>query len=192
MLKRISKDIYYQAITHLKAGKIIAYPTEAVYGLGCDPFNEAACESLLRLKQRNRGKGLILIAATWQHIEPLVKAISPQRQQIVLKSWPGPYTWVFHRTSLIPNWISGVYDTVAIRITNHPVARQLCEQYGKPIVSTSANLSGQPPAKNGEEVYAQFGDAISYIVPGSLGGLTQPTEIRDAETHELIRFGGNI
>ncbi len=192
MLKRISENIYYQAITSLKVGKVIAYPTEALYGLGCDLFNEAACNSLLQLKQRDVDKGLMLFVAAWQHIKPFVKAVSPQRFKIILESWPGPYTWIFRRVSVISDWISGAYNTVAVRMTHHPVARQFCKQHGKPIVSTSANLSGQQPAKIGEEVCAQFWDAINYIVPGSLVELTQPTEIRDAETHKFIRFGGNL
>lgn len=178
---------YDAAIATLKSGGIIAYPTEAVYGLGCDPFNADACRVLIRLKQRDEEKGLILIASSWQQLQPLLKKISPQKEEAIQKTWPGPYTWVFPRTHLVPDWIAGAHDTVAVRVTAHPVASQLCERYGKPIVSTSANLNGQPPARDSLGVYAVFGDAIDYIVPGQVGGLSQPTEIRDAETNAIFR-----
>lgn len=185
----ISERAYLRAVDCLESGGVIAYPTEAVYGLGCDPFNADACAAILKLKQRSESKGLILIASDWQQVKPLVGKINFQREQVIQETWPGPYTWVFPRTSLVPDWISGEYDSVAVRITAHPVARKLCEHYGKPIVSTSANRSGLAPALDNLEVYAQFAEMVDYILPGRVGELSVPTEIRDALTGSVIRSG---
>lgn len=191
MTFEVSDRAYDHAVASLEAGGIIAYPTEAVYGLGCDPFNADACYSILKLKQRDEAKGLIIIASDWQQIKPLLKKINFQREQEIQKTWPGPFTWVFPRTHLVPDWISGMYDTVAVRITAHPVASKLCERYGKPIISTSANRSGYPSAMDNLEVYAQFGDTVDYILPGRVGELARPTEIREAETDKVLRAGGD-
>ena len=187
----VPERAYDRAVDCLESGGVIAYPTEAVYGLGCDPFNADACYAILKLKQRDESKGLILIASDWQQIKPLLGKVNFQREQAIQKTWPGPFTWVFPRTHLVPDWISGMYDTVAVRITAHPVASKLCERYGKPIVSTSANRSSSPSALDNLEVYEQFGDTIDYILPGRVGELTNPTEIRDAETDKIIRSGGS-
>ena len=140
----------------LKSGSIIAYPTEGVYGLGCDPFNELAVKKLLALKQRLVEKGLILISSDWSQVQHLTQPIAEKQLQAIFTTWPGPVTWVFPASQLAPSWICGKHPTIALRITDHSIAKMLCQQFGKPIVSSSANPEGQPPARTIKEVQQYF------------------------------------
>lgn len=183
----IKKEFWQKIVEILKSGGIIAYPTEAVFGLGCDPFNEQAVLKLLQLKKRDISKGLILIAASWEQFEPLIQPIDDSIINKIFTSWPGPNTWVVPANSRVPSWIKGKYSSVAVRVTAHPVAKKICEMFGGPIVSTSANIEGLPPAKTAEEVQGQFPEGIDLIVPGKVGNLKKPTTIRDAITDKIIR-----
>lgn len=174
-----------EAIESIAAGKIIAYPTEAVYGLGCDPFNEQAVEKILQLKGRSAGKGLIILIADWSQLTPLVEKVSEHLLQKVRETWPGPVTWIFPKSSIIPQWLSGEHKAIAIRMTAHPIAHALC--MNGPIVSTSANLSGQEPAKTIAEIGMQFPQGIYGVVAGELGGGTKPSKIYDVLTAKQIR-----
>jgi len=172
----------------LNQGKIIAYPTEAVYGLGCDPFNAHAVTKVLQLKQRSIEKGFILIAERWEQVEPLVLPIKPSALCQVLDTWPGPTTWVFPANKdTVPKWIQGQHQGIAIRISNHPIIKALCYHFKKPLVSTSANIQGQPPICDAGTVKTTFGHQISVIIDGALGSQMRPTTIKDAITGAVIR-----
>jgi len=175
------------ALACLRQGQIIAYPTEAVYGLGCDPFQAEAVSRLLQLKQRSVDKGLILIAASWSQIESLVEPVPPPALAQALASWPGPVTWVFPAGSTVPSWIRGRHRTVALRVSAHPVVQELCQAYGGPMVSTSANREGEPPLRDFRAMQMMFGKQIDFIVPGKVGGLSNPTPIRDAISGQTLR-----
>ncbi|MCA1805354.1 MAG: Sua5/YciO/YrdC/YwlC family protein [Xanthomonadaceae bacterium] len=177
----------HQAVRVLRAGGIVAYPTEAVYGLGCDPLLGEAVQRLLALKQRPRGKGLILIASDWTQLQPFLLPLTPARQQRLFATWPGPHTWVLPCRPEVPQWLRGSHDSLAVRITAHPMAAALCSAWGGALVSTSANRSGLPPARSPLRVRQQFGDEIDYLLPGALGGLATPTAIRDGVTGETLR-----
>jgi L-threonylcarbamoyladenylate synthase len=181
------QQIIETAVIHLKQGRIIAYPTEAVYGLGCDPFNQDAVLKLLQLKKRSVDKGVILIASDYLQLEPYLQPINPVLLSHIQSTWPGPHTWIFPIEKTIPSWLTGKHDSMAVRVTDHPIANKICEQFGGPIISTSANLSGQLPARDERTVKLTFGQSIDYIVPGKVGGLAQPTSIHDAVTGEKIR-----
>lgn len=171
-----------QLLTH---GGIIAYPTEAVYGLGCDPFNETAVKKLLAIKQRSIGKGLILIAADYSQIEDLI--IPGDNIEAIKKTWPGPNTWVFPATNKVPKWITGDFNSIAVRITNHPIAKKLCEEFQKPIVSTSANLSNEPPVKTWQALNPNILNQIDYVIKADVGKEINPSIIRDAVSGRLLR-----
>lgn len=175
------------AATYLKRGEIIAYPTEAVFGLGCDPLNEAAVLRLLELKNRPVSKGLIIVASSWRQINDLIQPIAENRLALVQSTWPGPITWVFPAQQTVPKWLSGAYNSIAVRLSNHPLVAQLCDAFGGPIVSTSANLAGEAPAKTSAAVADYFHDQISLILAGELGDLAGPTPIFDAVTGDAIR-----
>jgi L-threonylcarbamoyladenylate synthase len=176
-------------IQALNEGGVIAYPTEAVYGLGCDPDNETAVMSLLAIKQRPVEKGLILIAATYSQLLPYVddKAIPLEKRYQILSSWPGHISWVLPASKGAPKWLTGQFDTIAVRVSAHPVVQQLCAAYGKPLVSTSANLSGQPAITDPLELEQSLADKLAAIMPGALGGATQPSQIRNALTGDIVR-----
>lgn len=172
----------------MRQGGVIAYPTEAVWGLGCDPFNEAALEQLLLLKNRPRHKGVILIASSVEQIKPLLGSLTDAERRRVLSGWPGPVTWLLpDADQRVPEWIRGKHNTVAVRVSAHPVVKALCEAFGGPIVSTSANPAGAEPARDLLRVNLYFAKQLDAIVPGSLGHLSQPTQIRDLMTDRLIR-----
>ena len=178
-----------EAAALLRGGGLLAYPTEAVWGLGCDPDNRDAVLRLLRLKQRPPEKGLILVAA---HVDPLrrwldLPALPPERLAAVLGSWPGPNTWVMPAAADAPAWITGGRDGIAVRVSDHPVVVALCEAFGGPLVSTSANLGGQPPAHSRAELDPALLGAIDAVVAGETGGLARPTPIRMALDGSTLR-----
>lgn len=175
------------AVQQLREGKVIAYPTEAVFGLGCDPDNVDAVSRILQIKHRALDKGFILIASSWEQIQPLVKYLTPDLLTRVFATWPGPVTWLFPASKNVPSWIRGSHDSVAVRVTAHPIAKALCEQFGGPIISTSCNKSGDPPARDIRNIQLTLNDTVDYVIDGPLGGRLRPSEIRDALTGEVIR-----
>lgn len=178
------------SVAQLQQQAVIAYPTEAVFGLGCDPDSETAVLKLLALKQRPVEKGLILIAADYQQLQPYLadgELVDEQRERM-FASWPGPVTWVVPASQQTPRWLTGRFDSLAVRVSDHPDVQRLCRAFGKPLVSTSANLTGEAPCRSVEEVQAQFGIDFPLLV-GETGGRLNPSEIRDVITGELIRQG---
>ena len=174
----------------LQKGEVVAYPTEAVFGLGCDPDSESAVYKLLNLKQRSVDKGLILIASHYQQLIPYIdqSAVTKEQIQMAFNSWPGPNTWIFPKNVNTPDFLSGKYQSIAVRVTDHPLVCKLCDLFAKPLVSTSANLSGHPACKTALEVANQFGNNFP-ILAGQTGNRSQPSIIRDVQTGTIIRQG---
>ena len=199
----MDKTILNQACTHLRSGDVIAYPTEAVWGLGCDPFNAVAVQRILLMKRRPESKGLILVAADMDQIQPLLADLSPPKLAALTDTWPGPVTWLIADPhGLFPHWIKGEHPSVAIRVSAHPVVQALCRGFGGPIVSTSANHGDEPEIKTRTELETVFGagndrdenddssglsSKVDFIVPGDLGEQSQPSEIRDLTTGKKLR-----
>jgi L-threonylcarbamoyladenylate synthase len=171
----------------IRRGGVIAYATEAVFGLGCDPRNSEAVKRLLQLKQRKPEKGLILIASKFEQIEPFILPLDAKTKKRIDKSWPGPTTWLLPARPEVPHWITGGHKKIAIRVTAHPQANALCEALEGPLVSTSANRHKQQAARNVMQVRRIFIDQLDYILPGKVGAQDKPTEIRDAESNKIIR-----
>lgn len=178
-----------EATATLKRGGVIAYPTEAVWGLGCDPMNQAAVLRLLEIKQRPVDKGVILVAAHFDQLKPLldVSALSTDRLAEVLATWPGPYTWIMPSYASTPGWLTGTHDGIAVRISDHPVVTALCDAFGSALVSTSANFSGASPPKSRSEFDPALLRKIDGFVEGAVGGLDRPTQIRDARSGSVLR-----
>ncbi|SHI23576.1 L-threonylcarbamoyladenylate synthase [Ferrimonas marina] len=178
-----------EAALQLRQGGVIAYPTEAVFGLGCDPNNETAVRQLLAIKQRPEEKGLILVAASYGQLLPFIDdaQLSQQQRDTALSQWPGPVTWLMPVKSRTPRWLTGQFDTLAVRVSAHPIVADLCAAFGGPIVSTSANLTGEPPALTGEEAMLRLGDHIQGVVIGQTGQQSSPSTILDARTGKVIR-----
>ncbi|MCU7934939.1 MAG: threonylcarbamoyl-AMP synthase [Candidatus Thiodiazotropha sp. (ex Dulcina madagascariensis)] len=171
----------------IDAGGLIAYPTEAVYGLGCHPLDGDAVARLLALKHRSVKKGLILIADRIDRLQPYLGKLPAAAMEPVLKSWPGPATWLVPAASGVPGWLTGNRATLAVRVTDHPIAAALCRAVGSPLVSTSANISRHPPARTPLEVRIRCGRGVDLIIHGETGGLARPTPIRNALNGSLHR-----
>lgn len=178
-----------EIITSLRNGKVIAYPTEAVYGLGCDPDNQHAVATILAIKNRPINKGLILIASSYPQLKPYIdenKLTSAQLQK-AQSYWPGPFTIVMPALANTPKWLTGDFDSIAVRVSAHPVVQKLCQAFNKPLVSTSANLSGQPAISEINHLEQQLGNKVAHIVPGEPNPNLQPSTIIDAISGKIYR-----
>lgn len=171
----------------IRAGRVVAYPTEAVWGFGCDPLDAEAVARILDIKQRSMSMGLILIAADVEQLRPWVEPVSAEIEARVVAAWPGPVTWVLPAQPWVPEWVHGGRGSIAVRVTAHAQSAALCRASGFAIVSTSANRSGKPPARAGIQVRRWFGDEIDLILGGATGGRNRPSEIRDAVSGRPIR-----
>ncbi|RZQ55872.1 threonylcarbamoyl-AMP synthase [Pseudidiomarina tainanensis] len=171
------------------SGELLAYPTEAVFGLGCDPRNGAAVNKLLQAKQRPQEKGLILLAADYSQLVGFVAdhKIPQDKRFSVFSNWPGPVTLLLPAADNVPEWLRGAHDQIAVRVTAHEPARQLCKALGSAIVSTSANISGQPALTTASEVRETFGDNIAWVMDAPTGGALKPSRIIDPLTNKVIR-----
>lgn len=171
----------------IRAGGIVAYPTEAVFGLGCDPADSSAVSRLLTIKRRSPDKGLILVAACWSQLQPWVKPLPPRLEQRLRRSWPGPVTWLVPAADQCPSWLTGTHSTLAVRVSAHPLVHALCTAWGGALVSTSANKSNLRPARSVLEVQLRFATSIDLILPGPTGDRPQPTTIRDLVSGRIVR-----
>ena len=169
----------------LLGGGVIAYPTEGVFGLGCLPRDTDAVQRLLDIKKRDPSKGLILIAANasqfddWIDLPDAVLMPEPDPTQ--------PITWIVPASSRVPPVVRGDNAGLAVRITTNPVAGNICRSVASPVVSTSANLSGQAVAPDEETLRRQFGDLVDYVVPGACGPASGPSEIRELLSGKILR-----
>jgi L-threonylcarbamoyladenylate synthase len=173
----------------MRAGGIVAYPTEAVFGLGCLPHDRNAVLRLLAIKQRRWQKGFLLIAASFEALAPFVELPGEPMRSAILASWPGPVTWALPARPRAPPWITGRHDTLAVRVTAHALARALCARVGGPLVSTSANVSRRPPHTRLLRLRRDLGLLVDYVLAGPLGDAPRPTAIRDGRTGRILRAG---
>ncbi|MFN4290131.1 MAG: Sua5/YciO/YrdC/YwlC family protein [Permianibacter sp.] len=173
----------------LASDGVIAYPTEGVWGLGCLPDCLTAVQRILDLKRRPAHKGLILVAAAPEQLSPWIDwgALPLDRLTEILGTWPGAITWVLPTFPHVSPLLRGKFDTLAVRVSAHPVVRELCLRHG-PLVSTSANHAGRRAAKTELQVRQWFNNEIDAVIPGKLGGRKGPSEIRDGLTGESFRL----
>ena len=177
------------AVHQLHLQGVIAYPTEAVWGLGCDPYSYSAVAEILRLKSRPESKGLILIACDWQQFSPYTTGLTGAQMARLQQPNNKPTTWLIPHNGSAPDWIVGEHDTLALRVTAHPLAASICRLFGGPIVSTSANPQGLPEAANSLKVRRYFGHRLDAIASGNVGSASAPSEIRHLLSGEVIRKG---
>ena len=173
----------------LSAGAVIAYPTDTIWGLGCDPANAASVARILRIKQRPVAKGLILLASDMRYCDPFVE-LEPGQRDILLQPRERPTTWLVRASDYCPRWIRGEHSTVAIRVTDHPLVQVLCERLQAPLVSTSANRSGRPTARSALQIRRQFDAEVDYIVSGFDTGANSASEIKSLASGSILRSSG--
>lgn len=184
-----NRQVLRKAAHALWEGGVIAYPTEAVFGLGCDPGNSTAVTRILALKQRSVRLGLIVVASDIGQLHDLLAPLHPEVEARMRASWPGPQTWLAPAAKHCPGWLTGEHETLAVRVSAHPVVKALCQVANMAIVSTSANRSGRSPAKTALACRARFGNSLDLVVPGATGHQRRATSIRSALTGETIREG---
>jgi len=177
----------YQASHILRASGVILYPTETVWGIGCDPFNSAALERVISVKRRDAHKGLILVAADISQLEFLLSDISPEQRAQLESCWPGPHTFLVPHKNRVHPLVHGQFSTVAVRVSPHPLVKALCEQFGGPIVSTSANYAGRPTVRSAVQARKLLGEEVDFILPGRVGLFSKPSRIVDLESGRVIR-----
>jgi L-threonylcarbamoyladenylate synthase len=177
------------AAQRLAAGAVLVYPTEAVFGLGCNPLDQAAVRRLLSIKSREAGKGLILIAASADQLAPwfVRNAVPDDAWQRVVRTWPGPHTWLLPASDTVPSWIRGDHPAVALRVSAHPVVAALCNAFGGALISTSANRSGQPAPREPLQLDPALLALCDGRVDGDCGGAVAPSSIRDALSGATLR-----
>lgn len=179
-----------EAAAALHRGGVIAYPTEAVWGLGCDPRDQAATLRLLALKVREVDKGLILIAADEAQLAPYIDmdALDAAQRDAVRASWPGPHTWIVPASAEAPRWVTGAHAGIAVRVSAHPPVIELCRAFGGALVSTSANRAGEPAAHAIDQLDPRIVAGVDAVLAGETGDLQRPTDIRDARTGAVLRL----
>ena len=171
----------------LRDGGVLAYPTEGVYGLGCDPDNRAAFEKIFAMKRRPPEQGVLLIAADLEQVRDWIGNAPESAFARANAIWPGAHTFIFPRSPRVPEWVAGGHGGIALRVTAHAPSAALCRAFGGPIISTSANRHGEPPARSVADIRAIFGDEPDGVLDAPLGGLDRPTPITDAVTGAIIR-----
>ena len=184
-----------RAASQLAAGGIVVHALEGVWGLACNPFDERAVGRLLSLKRRPAAKGLIVVAASAGEFAPELNALSAASRAAVLDSWPGAETWIVP-TQRFSRLVTGqrvavqgrgAWPAVAVRVPGHAQARALAALFGGPIVSTSANLSGAPPARCELAARRGFGRKAAFVLPGATAGRRGPSRIRVAGDGRVLR-----
>ncbi|MGH8125442.1 MAG: L-threonylcarbamoyladenylate synthase [Rhodanobacteraceae bacterium] len=171
----------------LHTGGVLAYPTEGVYGLGCDPDDRVAFERVFAMKRRPPEQGVLLIAASLEQAMPWIGDAPEAAFTRANAIWPGAHTFIFPRSPRAPEWIAGGHSGIALRVTAHAPSASLCRAFGGPIVSTSANRHGAPPAHSAADIGTIFGDEPDGVLDAPLGGLDRPTPITDAASGAIIR-----
>lgn len=179
-----------KAVQLINQGGVICYPTESVYGLGCNPLDLDAVLYLLEIKKRKISKGLLLVAESVSQLEPYIDINDTISFNKLKEVSDKPVTWIVACNQNSPAWLTGEFQSIAVRISRHPVVKQLCRQFNGAIVSTSANISGQCSARKSWVVRKRFGTKIDYYVPGALGRFKNESEIRNSKTGEVIRSAG--
>ncbi len=170
----------------LRSGGVLSHACEGVWGLACDPFNKSAVERVCEIKQRIPEKGFILIGSDSSVFSEELEQLFESKRNQIKQSWPGHVTWIIP-TSRMPSWITGGRNTIAVRVPAHEQARWLCQTYGGPLVSTSANISDDPAATTQSEVQDQFESLVDLILPGEIGEVQGSSRIIDATTGKILR-----
>jgi len=178
----------FYCVQVLNNKNVIAYPTESMFGLGCDPTSEEAVKKLLILKKRSIKKGLILVASQYDQIKMYINEskISIRKKNQMFLHWPGPFTFLVPANSSAPYWLTGSFNTVAVRISNHFCIKKLCDSFGKALISTSANITNMVPCLTPEEVFKCFGKNFP-LLNGKIGNEKYPSKIINIINGKLIR-----
>ena len=170
----------------IAAGAVIGYPTDTIWGFGCDPLNPSSVGRLLQIKHRDVDKGLILLTSDLAYCDPFIR-LEPDQRPALQTPAAVPTTWLVEASERCPVWIRGNHPTVALRITRHPLLRFICAQLQLPLVSTSANRTGKSTVRNALQMRRQFGAELDYIVTGFNTGGGRASAIKSLASGNLVR-----
>jgi len=180
-----------RAVALLREGQVIAYPTETIYGLGADVQDRKAVKRIYDLKARDYGLPISILVADLRMLRDVVNDVPDRALLLMRKFWPGPLTILFPASQIIPKGLVTNTGKVGVRISSHPVASALVEQFGRPMTTTSANLSGFPPSLSVKHVHKYFGDKLPCIIDGGECEPSRGSTVVDLseETMRIIRDG---
>lgn len=170
----------------LSRGAVIGYPTDTIWGFGCHPLMPSSVTRILEIKNRSPAKGLILLSSRFDYCAPYLD-LHPDQIPTVAAPATRPTTWLVKANEFCPPWIRGNFDTVAIRITDHPLLQSLCDRLRTPLVSTSANRAGCATVRNAIQMHRQFGDQLDFIVGGFATGSDTASEIKSLDHGNIVR-----
>ena len=176
----------------LAKGGLLAYPTDTVYGLGADFSNEMAVKQVVSVKKRKETMGLPLLLSKSEMLPLVTQNISPMAWTLMENFWPGPLTLVLQKTKDVAHVVSGGRPTVAVRVPDHPVPRVLSEWLGRPIVGTSANITGSPSAESGAQAASQIGELVDLVIEGSSFGRLESTIVDFTDKYPKILRQGAV
>ena len=174
------------AVHCIRRGGVIAYPTETVYGLGCDPLCADAVNEINSLKGRDARKGLILLASRMQQLDALID-VSARNERAAILGEHEPTSWIVPAKNTVPVWLTQGKRTIAVRITTHPLVIRLCDQLGHALVSTSANPAGKKPALNPLQLHRYFDGLVDSMLVSNHNCSGKPSKIRYLKSRKLLR-----
>ncbi len=186
ILKRVK-----EAAGILRSGGIVVYPTETVYGIGCDPLNSEACQRVYSLKKRTHSKPFILLADSMKTVEDFAGVPNAVAKKLAAEFWPGPLTLIIKPSQPLPVHLFGPSGGVAFRVTSGTVAAALSREFGKPVISTSANIAGSKPAVTYDEALTAFGNLADSVLENTEKPDGLPSTVIDLTSTEpaILRTG---
>lgn len=188
----VDKELIREAAMLISQGRLVAFPTETVYGLGANGLDEVAVAKIFKAKGRPQDNPLILHISSIEQVNLLVKEIPDIAYECMKRFWPGPLTLLFKKSDLVPNMITAGLDTVAIRMPDHPIALELIQKADVPIAAPSANLSGKPSPTSANHVFQDLNGKIDMIIDGGSTGVGLESTVLDIseDTPMILRPGG--
>ena len=180
-----------EAVRCLRAGGVVALPTDTLYGLAADVFNPSALDRVFAIKERSSGLALPVLIDSWAQLAPLVMDVPSKARALAEAFWPGPLTLVMRKATGVSDKLTAGASTVAVRLPDHPVPRALLQQFGGPLTGTSANFSGEPDPMTLDSLKSLLGDRVDYIIshgPSPQGTASTIVDIT-TEPPTLIREG---
>lgn len=191
MLDFLSKEQIKGLKKALDNNGVFTFPTDTVWGIGCLPTSKEACSKIYDIKKRDGDKPLILLGASLEDLAPYIKNLPKLAKDLAGKHWPGALTIIIEKSSLVGDYMSSGFDTVGIRIPNHPVLLELLKEIG-PIASTSANLSTEPAAKSKKDIKPEILDKLTFTLEDygvSCKGEESTVIIIKKDEYKILRDG---
>jgi L-threonylcarbamoyladenylate synthase len=184
----VSRWLLNKYALQIKKGAVFAYPTDTIWGLGCHPQNELAINRILQIKNRSESKGMILLSSHINYCAPYIdETYFQQHYEQISSAEKYPTTWLVPASAYCPSWLTGDHDSVALRLTQRPHIKTLCDILAQPLISTSANYSGHSPARNAFQIHRNFASQVDFIIHSSIKSTQKASRIIDMKSGKIIR-----